>query len=209
MPLAKPPASERKCERDVGVFFVVQSDELMGEVKEKTDKLKKELKINEDFGSFEDCLILLGNLWLQQHVYFEEDPKSALTLFAELLGDAICQPDVKRWLRRNEHSTPENAFSILNACEQAYLKVTKFVERRTQLAFIAVSNWEAVDPDPYTDIAEIGTEFVRKLLSASVGGHAFVRIPICATSRRVALLKRQEAETARALRHKLRALKIP
>ena len=175
-------------------------DELMGEAKEKTDRLKKELHINEDFGSFEDCLILLGNLWLQQQVYFEENPKSALTLFAELLGDAICQPDVKRWLRRNEHSTPENAFGVLNTCEQAYLHATKMTERRTQLSLIAANNWEAVNPDPYTDIADLATEFVRKLLSCTVGGDAFVRIPLCASSRRVQLLKRQEAENARALR---------
>ena len=175
-------------------------DELMGEAKEKTDRLKKELKVNDDFGSFEDCLILLGNLWLQQQVFFEPEPKSALTLFAELLGDAICQPEVKRWLRRNEHSTPENAFAIFNACEQAYLHATKMVEKRTELRLVAAANWEAVCPDPYTDIGDLATDFVRKLLSASVDGDAFVRTPVCASSRRVALLKRQEAETARALR---------
>ena len=175
-------------------------DELMGEAKEKTDRLKKELNVNEDFGSYEDCLILLGNLSLQQQVYFEAEPKSSLTLFAELICDAICQPDVKRWLRRGEHTTPENAFAILSVCEQAYLAATKQTERRAELALIAAGNWEAVSPDPYNDIAELGTEFARKILSASVGGDAFVRIPLCASSRRVALLKRQEAETARALR---------
>ena len=94
---------------------------LMGEVAQNLTFITTIIVVNEMYGTYNDILGLLGTLWLQQQVIFEPTPKSTLCLFAELVGDAITAPHIKRWLLRTLQRKPKVAYAILNVCEQAYL----------------------------------------------------------------------------------------
>ena len=77
---------------------------------------------------------------------FEQEPKSCLTLFVEVLGDAICAPHIKRWLLCSLPKKPEVAHTILNYCDQAYFLVMGMARKRGQTKLVAASSWDMVDP---------------------------------------------------------------
>ena len=76
---------------------------------------------NKCFGTSANILGLLGNRWLEQQMFFGLEPKSALTLFAEMVGDDVCAPVIKRWLLRALVKKPEIMYTILDYAKQAYL----------------------------------------------------------------------------------------
>ena len=125
------------------------------------------------YGTYNDILGLLGTLWLQPQVIFEPTPESSLCLFAELVGDAIIAPHIKRWLLRTLQKKPEVAYAILNVCEQAYLLALGQTRKRAQMVLFAQGDFASVDASPYEQINEMGIALVAKLDSAARGGENF------------------------------------
>ena len=118
---------------------------LMGEVSRNLSAVVCTVKVNKMFGSYPDIIGLLGNICLQQQVIFEQEPTSFLTLFVEVLGDAVCLPHIKRWLLCSLPKKPEIAYAILDHCEQAYLLVTGMVRKWGQTKLVATGSWDMVD----------------------------------------------------------------
>ncbi|MCP4739334.1 MAG: hypothetical protein GY873_34645, partial [Bosea sp.] len=167
---------------------------VMGEAADHLTKMQQTCLVNEDFGTYEDIMGLLGNLWLQPKVFFTTGGTSALEEFAELVGDACCVPVVKAWLKSVEASKPEVAFAILNACEQAYLLASGQTRNRTEMAKAAANNWDAIDSAPYVEVLEIGRTLVAKLDSAARGGECFTACRLYNNSRRATAVKRAADE---------------
>jgi hypothetical protein len=163
---------------------------LMGEVAQNLSAVVCTVKVNEMFGSYSDILGLLGNIWLQQQVIFEVEPKSVLTLFAEVLGDAICAPHVKRWLLRNLAKKPEVAYAILNYCEQAYLLVSGMSRKRSQTKLVSDGNWDAVDTSAYDQVGELAIAVATKLDAVARGGETFTACAMWENSLRALSIKR-------------------
>jgi hypothetical protein len=69
---------------------------LTGEVAPNLTTVVVVVTVKRFFGLYADILGLLDTMWLQQQVVAELEPKSSLTLFAEVLGNAICTPHIKR-----------------------------------------------------------------------------------------------------------------
>ena len=118
---------------------------LMGKVAQNLTSITTIVVVNEMYGTYAGILDLLGTLWLQQQVIFEPTPKSSLCLFAELVGDAITAPHIKRWLLRTLQRKPEVAYAILNVCEQAYLLASGQTRKRAQTVLSAQGNYALVD----------------------------------------------------------------
>jgi hypothetical protein len=169
---------------------------LMGEVPQNLSAVVCSVKVNEMYGSYPDILGLLGNIWLQQQVIFQQEPKSALTLFVEVLGDTVCAPHIKRWLLRSLPKKPEIAYAVLNYCEQAYLLVTGMARKRGQTKLIATPNWDAVDPSAYEQVADLAIVAANKLDAAARGGESFTACAMWENSVRAASIKRA-ADTKR------------
>ena len=150
-----------------------QLEFIMGESTDHLTKLTQHCEVNEEFGSFEDCLGLVANVWLQQQLFFEAEPKSSLTLFAETIGDSLSVPSIRRWLKRVGPKKPEIAFAILNYVEQAYILASGQTRKRTETAKVIAGNWDGVDNSPYLEIHELGVTLTNKLDSASRGGETF------------------------------------
>ena len=107
---------------------------MMGEEPNNLTKLSRKCDINEDFGLYKDILGLLGNVQMQQAIFFEVSPKSACVEFIELVGDALCNPKIKRWVCTNEAKKPEIAYAILNIYKQAYLLAMGQTRKRAKIA---------------------------------------------------------------------------
>ena len=131
-------------------------------------------------------------MWLQQQVIFEPTPKSSLCLFAELVGNAITAPHIKRWLLRTLQKKPEVAYTILNVCEQAYLLASGQTRKRAQTLLFAQGDYASVDASPYEQIDEMGIQLVAKLDSAARGGETFTPCMMWENSLRLTAAQRQK-----------------
>ena len=171
-------------------------DQIMGGVDETLEKIKKSCRVNEDFGSYDDCLALLGNLWTLQRVFFTAEPKSELALFAELVGDCLSQPHIRRWMVSSEVTKPEIAYAILNVCEQVYLLLTGITRKRGECQKIVSGSWDGVDASPYEEVRELGERIVAKMESASRGGETFTACRLFENSTKAAAIKRAAEEKA-------------
>jgi hypothetical protein len=63
---------------------------LMSEVATNFSGVVCTVKVNNIFGSYSEMLGLLGNIWLQKQVIFEQELTFCLTLFVKVLGNVVC-----------------------------------------------------------------------------------------------------------------------
>ena len=126
----------------------------MGEATEHLTKICFRVNVNENFGSYDDLLGLLGNIWIAQQIFFDAEPESTLGAFCVLLGNALCVPTIKRWVLYPEggNSRYEVAYAILNTVEQAFLLATRMFWSRRAIMSVVAGNWADVDPTPYEEI---------------------------------------------------------
>ena len=171
-----------------------QMESIMGEATDHLTKLRQRCEVNEDFGTYEDCLGLVANIWLQQRHFYKAEPKAEITKFAETVGDAICNPRIKRWLKQTGPKKPEIAFMLLNGCEQAFILASGQTRKRSETAKITVKNWDGVNADPYEEIAKIAAALATKLDSASRGGESFTPCALFENSKKAKALKRAADE---------------
>ena len=111
-----------------------------------------------------------------------------------MVGDAICNPCIKRWLLSNVARKPEIAYAILNYAEQAYLLASGQTKKRALTKEVDKGDWAGVESSPYDQIIELAVTVCTKLESAARGGEAFTPCMMWENSKLVAAVVRPKTQ---------------